>query len=588
MSSTKCLASLITAFLLILLFNFSVKASPPLIDIKGSTRNYVTSSDVIINAIVSDDEQIVQVEFFIDGKSISIDTVAPYIFTSSINKPGIYSFNAVAKNSTGQTTFSNTLTMTINPFPPQPVVNVKSFGALGDGKTDDRAALQAAVNSVSQTGGTIFLPACKEGQYYRVTQPVYWASNVSLYGEGSQSLIYNDRPLSTSAGDQLPVLWGNYGPSAYNEDESKYYETDTIENNIITLHSPADISNFKVGQILIVRSTTGWMGTTGSFKPYVMTANMIESVQSPNILIIKYRLDTPLASGKVAINGNFLPGSGKAMDTFRHPTYFIHDVNVENVGFKSKGQWLLFMSLINANWKNIWTYGAEAIGGNFMVNHHYNHIYSTFWKQVSESSMGSYNSEIVDLHANWINNPYLLEGRKPLVRFGENCHRIIYRDFYITAGNAAASGIAFDNATDCVADNINIVGTNISKTFVEFNNGLNESIVSNNLVKNSTFTLTSTVTDLDAYIMYVRNNFLNAILDNNTVKNCDFYGKVKMGANTCMCIAGTESMIKDNYFEYGNNVSIDPLTLDAKVVSNDMLNPSLTGTVNVLFKDNYK
>jgi parallel beta-helix repeat protein len=37
--------------------------------------------------------------------------------------------------------------------------NVKSFGAAGDGISDDSAAIQKAIDSLSRTGGTVFLPA---------------------------------------------------------------------------------------------------------------------------------------------------------------------------------------------------------------------------------------------------------------------------------------------------------------------------------------------------------------------------------------------------------------------------------------------
>ena len=38
------------------------------------------------------------------------------------------------------------------------VVNVKDKGARGDGRTDDTAAIQAAINKVAGTGGTVFVP----------------------------------------------------------------------------------------------------------------------------------------------------------------------------------------------------------------------------------------------------------------------------------------------------------------------------------------------------------------------------------------------------------------------------------------------
>ena len=41
------------------------------------------------------------------------------------------------------------------------VISVKQFDAKGDGKTDDTAAIQKAVNEASKLGGTVFLPAGK-------------------------------------------------------------------------------------------------------------------------------------------------------------------------------------------------------------------------------------------------------------------------------------------------------------------------------------------------------------------------------------------------------------------------------------------
>jgi polygalacturonase len=38
------------------------------------------------------------------------------------------------------------------------VVNVKDTGAKGDGKADDTAAIQKAINGVAGTGGTVYVP----------------------------------------------------------------------------------------------------------------------------------------------------------------------------------------------------------------------------------------------------------------------------------------------------------------------------------------------------------------------------------------------------------------------------------------------
>jgi hypothetical protein len=68
-----------------------------------------------------------------------------------------------------------------------PVVNVKAFGAKGDGLVDDTAAIQAAVDYVfSNGGGTIAFPS---GTYLVTTIVKVWtgAVTINLVGEGKRS-----------------------------------------------------------------------------------------------------------------------------------------------------------------------------------------------------------------------------------------------------------------------------------------------------------------------------------------------------------------------------------------------------------------
>src|ERR1700682_2367107 len=42
---------------------------------------------------------------------------------------------------------------------PSSTVSVKGFGAKGDGVTNDQPAIQAAIESLAATGGTVYVPA---------------------------------------------------------------------------------------------------------------------------------------------------------------------------------------------------------------------------------------------------------------------------------------------------------------------------------------------------------------------------------------------------------------------------------------------
>ena len=73
------------------------------------------------------------------------------------------------------------------------ILNVKDFGAQGDGVADDYAAIMAAYNALPQSGGEIFFPAGT----YRFSQPLTFGDgnanqasskqNISLVGEGNVS-----------------------------------------------------------------------------------------------------------------------------------------------------------------------------------------------------------------------------------------------------------------------------------------------------------------------------------------------------------------------------------------------------------------
>jgi len=65
-----------------------------------------------------------------------------------------------------------------------PTINLKTYGAIGDGVTDDTAIIQSAINSLGGELGTIYIPA---GTY--VCNNLYLASNITLQGESQAAAI---------------------------------------------------------------------------------------------------------------------------------------------------------------------------------------------------------------------------------------------------------------------------------------------------------------------------------------------------------------------------------------------------------------
>lgn len=87
-------------------------------------------------------------------------------------------------------------------------VNVKDFGAKGDGSTDDTAAIQAAIDSITE--GVVHFPA---GDYKVTDDITVDKHNITLMGENTATLVVPSTTTTTSgyvldmyaAGDSQPI-----------------------------------------------------------------------------------------------------------------------------------------------------------------------------------------------------------------------------------------------------------------------------------------------------------------------------------------------------------------------------------------------
>jgi pectate lyase-like protein len=88
-------------------------------------------------------------------------------------------------------------------------VSVTAFGATGNGITDDAPAIQAALDSVPATGGTVFVPA---GDYRLGETLVISQGGTTLTGVGPASIL---RLLDgvTKTAIELPRPYGDLPPS---------------------------------------------------------------------------------------------------------------------------------------------------------------------------------------------------------------------------------------------------------------------------------------------------------------------------------------------------------------------------------------
>jgi hypothetical protein len=62
------------------------------------------------------------------------------------------------------------------------VINVKDYGALGDGATDDSTAILAAIAAIRDKGGTVYFPHTQT--YYKMTQPLPNRGSITYRADG--------------------------------------------------------------------------------------------------------------------------------------------------------------------------------------------------------------------------------------------------------------------------------------------------------------------------------------------------------------------------------------------------------------------
>ena len=172
-------------------------------------------------------------------------------------------------------------------------VNVKDFGAVGDGVTDDTAAIQAAIDSGAES---IFFPSGT----YNITDGLDISSNMSVDCEVDVVIDGSGIPASTTLGEQYVVeASGSLGSSislGANVSES---------DSTITLSSTSGLS---AGDLILASSDAvfapGWTGS--NYQGWITT---IESVDSATVITVSTKAFAALNTSDNAIVRKITPVS---------------------------------------------------------------------------------------------------------------------------------------------------------------------------------------------------------------------------------------------------------------------------------------
>jgi len=184
------------------------------------------------------------------------------------------------------------------------VVSVKDFGAVGDGVTDDTAAIQAAINA-SVGGGTLLLPVGT----YLVSDTLTFTSVITFQGQGVGSVILAASTMSnstdllllepTSSSSLLAEFWtfSNFSIACQSGPSAGY-----------AMHISA--VNANIAGLLIDRIR---FAKTGNISIYADGANTASLLTIQNCFIAN-GISMPFASDTIRIINNAIFGDNFTLD----------------------------------------------------------------------------------------------------------------------------------------------------------------------------------------------------------------------------------------------------------------------------------
>jgi parallel beta-helix repeat protein len=186
-----------------------------------------------------------------------------------------------------------------------PLLDVRDFGAVGDGVADDRAALQSAINEANGLGGAVvFVPAGT----YRLSAWLLMKSDVIIEGEGPESilqmsvdehcLVYRgalkDKILNTAVRDLQIRGVGAKGSAGANISMQRYVENARIERCHLVdaghdaLHALRDVKKLCLLDNVVIGAGDDGLnpgGATGSLpaREVLIRGNVIDGVRHDGI-----------------------------------------------------------------------------------------------------------------------------------------------------------------------------------------------------------------------------------------------------------------------------------------------------------------
>lgn len=331
--------------------------------------------------------------------------------------------------------------------------NILDYSAVGDGVTDDTAAIQNAINAAGDAGGgAVFVPPT--AAFYNVTYAIRVPSNVTIFGVGERSHIKH-------TGTAAPAWWtgaswfyktifyvGSLGPEG--ETSTNPYSPFShltwygiaaalAGTRQITFDTNAEADNFSVGDVVFLQSgitfTDAISGYDDPFmRPLYTQINIVSAVGDGTVDLV-YPLDHDFDdASKIATEAEPYT-SYDGTDTYVARNVTIRDLHLEETA--TDGEYAIYCGgALYCNFENIiidhkrLAFGANALAYSQLKNITINHKGTTL--------VSKYPLDIACLSSHVDMEHIIMDWGG--VNIAENGSFVKLEDFYIGYGNIINPG----------------------------------------------------------------------------------------------------------------------------------------------------